>query len=105
MNVRVRVRFDPVTEQDRKEMRSLAAGLTDDRSSVRVVADEEPGWLAAEFTMPTEAQTKAVDKIDKSLRYGVENRQDSTIGFPKTAAEKEHGRGKNERRKANRKAT
>jgi len=57
MKVQVRILFDSPTEEDWRDMRSLAGGLTDDRDSVCVTADlESPGWLMAEFTMPTEAQ-------------------------------------------------
>jgi hypothetical protein len=104
MNVHVRILFDGPTEEDWQAMRSLAGGLTNDPGSVRVFADVEPDWLAAEFTMPTETQIKAVDKIDRALRFCVENRLDSTIGFPRTAAEAARARRKNERRKALRKA-
>lgn len=86
------------------DMRSLANGLTTDQDSVRVFEDEEAGWLAAEFRMPTETQLQAVDKIDRALRYKVGNREDSTIGFPRSPAEEARPRRTNERRKAQRKA-
>jgi hypothetical protein len=62
MNVRVRILFKPPTEQDWQAMRSLAANLTSDPESVRVSTDKAPGWLVAEFTMPTEAQYKALPR-------------------------------------------
>ena len=34
---------------------------------MRVFADEIPGGLVAEFTMPTEAQYKAVETIDRDI--------------------------------------
>lgn len=104
MNVLVRVLLNNPTEDDWRDMRSLANGLTNDRDSVRVFEDEEAGWLAAEFRMPTETQLSAVNKIDRVLRYTVENREDSTIGFPRSLAEEARARRKNERRKAQRKA-
>ena len=69
MQVQVRVLFDKPTEDDWREMRSLANGLTSAPDSVRVLEDEKPEWLVAEFRIPTEAQDKAVDKIDRALRY------------------------------------
>jgi len=36
-------------------LRSLARSLTDATESV-VLGEEAPGWLVAEFTMPTQAQ-------------------------------------------------
>lgn len=105
MNVSVRVLFDNATEEDWRAMRMLANKLTNDRDSVRVTdSPDEPGWLDAEFTMPTETQLQAVNKIDRVLRYEVENRSDSTISFPRSAAEAERARRKNERRKAQRRA-
>jgi len=104
MNVLVRVLFDPPTEEDWQAMRRLGGGLTDDPASVRVYADVRPGWLVVEFTMPTEAQIKAVDKIDRVLRFSVFNRFDTMIGFPRTPAEEARARRQNERRKALRKA-
>lgn len=105
MNVRVRVLFNNPTEDDWRDMHSLANGLTNDRDSVRVFEEEEAGWLTAEFRMPTEAQLQAVDKIDRVLRYTVGNREDSAIGFPRSPAEEARARRKNERRKAQRKAS
>lgn len=104
MNVRVRILFNNPTEDDWRDMRSLANGLTNDRDSVRVFEDEEAGWLVAEFRMPTETQIQAVDKIDRVLRYKVGSREDSTISFPRSPAEEARARRKNERRKAQRKA-
>jgi hypothetical protein len=36
--------------------------------------------------MPTEAQYKAVDRIDRAMRFSLGNRLDSIISFPKNAA-------------------
>ena len=105
MNVKVQILFDQPSEEDWQAMRSLAIQLTDDRESIRVTADPDaPRRLVAEFTMPTEAQYKAVDKIDRALRFEIENRLDSCIWFPRSAAEEERARRKNEHRKALRRA-
>ena len=105
VNVIVRIFFDKPAEEDWQAMRSLAIRLTNDPDSVRVTADPDaPDWLAAEFTMPSEAQYQAVGKIDGVLRFGVENRLDSCIGFPRSATDVERARRKNERRKARRRA-
>jgi len=57
--------------------------VTNDPTSVKVSAVEgRPDWLAVEFTMRTEAQYKAVDKIDRAMRIYGGNRLDSAIGFP-----------------------
>ena len=100
MNVRVRILFKPPTEEDWQAMRSLAAGLTNNPKSVRVSADETPGWLVAEFTMPTEAQYKALPKIERAIRLDAWNRWDSTFSFPYTEAERAHADRKAARRKA-----
>lgn len=102
MNVRVRILFESPTEQDWQAMRSLAGGLTNDRKSVRVSANETPGWLVAEFPMPTEAQYKALPKIDRAIKFHAENRSDSTIEFPLTEAERASADRKAARRKARR---
>jgi hypothetical protein len=103
MDVLVRIKFDSPSEQDWDAMRSLARGLTDNSNSVRVSAGAEPGWLVAEFNMPTEAQYLAVDKIDRAIRWRAGHRLDSTIGFPKSSAQRERARRKAERRRARRK--
>ncbi|MFO0968763.1 MAG: hypothetical protein U0793_24670 [Gemmataceae bacterium] len=102
MNARIRILFKPPTEEDWQAMRSLAAGLTNDRASVRVFADEKPGWLVAEFTMLTEPQYKAMGKIDRAVRLVVWNRMDMTFGFPYTEAERARADRKAARRKARR---
>jgi hypothetical protein len=82
MQVVVKVLFDSPSDDDIRQMRDLARELTDDRRTVRVDSDPEaPRWLVARFTMPTEAQYKAVAKIDGVLRYQVDNRLDSIIAF------------------------
>ena len=104
MNVRVRVLFNPPTEEDWGAMRSVAGSLTNDRGSVRVSADAKPGWLVAELTMPTEPQYKAVPKIDWAIKYYADGRWDTTIGFPKTEAERARAERRAARRKARRRA-
>jgi hypothetical protein len=102
MQVRLRIQFKPPTDEDRRGMRSLANSLTGEPDSVRVSADADPGWLVAEFTMPTEAQYKALPKIDSAIRFYASNRWDSTISFPYTAAERERADRRAARRKARR---
>jgi len=58
--------------------------VTNDQSSVRVSAmADAPDWLVVEFTMPTEAQYKAVEKVDRAVRLHAWERLDSIICFPK----------------------
>jgi hypothetical protein len=103
MNVMVRIQFDELTDPDWQAMWSLANRLTNNKDSVRVVADANEGdWLVAEFTMPTQAQDKAVDVIDRALRFADLARIDSTISLPKTQVERARAQRKNERRKAQR---
>ena len=106
MKVEVHVQFDLPNEADWADMQSLGRCMTNDPRSVRVWAVEgRPGWLAVEFTMPTEAQYKAVDKIDRALRLYGGNRLDSAIGFPKSEAELARAERKAERRRARRLAS
>jgi hypothetical protein len=103
MNVCVQVQFDSPGEDDWDAMRSLARSVTTDLHSVRVFAlDDAPDCLVVEFTMPTEAQYKAVEKIDRALRLYGGNRLDSAIGFPKSAAEQARAARKSERRREKR---
>ena len=88
-----------------KALRSLAASLTNNRDSVRVAADATPGWLVVEFTMPTEAQYKALPKIERAIKLHAWNRWDSTFSFPYTEAERARANRRAARRKARRKAT
>lgn len=105
MKVRVEVQFDSLGENDWDDMTSLGRSVTNDAQSVRVSAVEgRPGWLAVEFTMPTEPQYKAVDRIDRSLRIYGGNRLDSAIGFPKSEAERARAERKAERRRARRRS-
>ena len=67
------------------DLRSVALGLTNDRASVRVFArEDDPRWLVAQWTMPTQAQYLAVAQIDRSIRFSLWEREDSVIYFPKT---------------------
>ncbi len=102
MNVRVRILFKPPTEDDWGSMRSLANSLTEEPNSVKVSADENPEWLVVEFTMPTEAQYKALPKIERAVRLHAWNRWDSTFGFPYTEAERAQADRRAARRKARR---
>jgi hypothetical protein len=102
MNVCVRIRFASPGQEQLAAMRTLAVRLTDSPESVRVFAEEAPGWLVAEFTMPTEAQYKAVPKIDAAIRFWADDRTDLTISFPLSAAERAQADRKAERRRARR---
>jgi hypothetical protein len=105
MNVRVRIQFNPPTEVDWRAMRSLANSLTDNRDGVRVFADPgQADWLVAEFTMPTEAQYKALPKIERAMKLCAWNRWDSTFSFPYTEAERARADRRAARRKARRAA-
>jgi hypothetical protein len=102
MNVRVRVQFESLGQDELDSLRSLARGLTDSPESVNVFADETLGWLVAEFTMTTEAQSTAVPKISWEMRHWADNRIDSTISFPKTEEERARADRKAEKRRARR---
>jgi hypothetical protein len=104
MDVVVRIKFSSPGEEDWASMRSLALDLTNNNDSVCVSAGDE-GWLVASFTMPTEAQYRAVEKIDRAMRWEAGNRLDSIIQFPKSAAQRERARQKAERRRAKRRGT
>ena len=80
--------------------------MTNDAQSVRVSAVQgRSNWLAVECTMPTEAQYKAVEKIDRALRLYGGNRLDSAIGFPRSEAQQARAEHKAERRRARRRAS
>jgi hypothetical protein len=103
MNVRVEIQFDSPDQDAWDAMRSLARSVTNDPRSVRVFAlDDAPDWLVVEFTMPTAAQYKAVDKIDGAVRLHAWEGLDSTIRFPKSEAERARARRKAQRRRSKR---
>ena len=103
MNVSVHILFNDPGPQDAANLKSLGRELTNNRESVRVFAiPDRPGWLACEFTMPTTPQYRAVERIDRELRFHVLNRVDSAIGFPKSEAEQRRADRKNERARAKR---
>ncbi len=83
-------------------MKSLAGDLTNNAASVQVVAGETPDCLVAEFTMPTEAQYIAVEKVDGAIRFWASNGMDPTIAFPRSEAERANAERKAERRRAKR---
>jgi hypothetical protein len=85
-------------------MWSLARSLTNQPASVRVSADE-PGWLVAEFTIPTEPQYAALPKIERAIRFWAWDRRDSRIGFPMSEAERARADRKAEQRQARRRRT
>ena len=106
MNVRVEILFEPPDQDAWDAMRLVGRSVTNDPRSVRVFAsDDAPDWLLVEFTMPTEAQYKAVEKVDRAVRHYAWERLDSTIGFPKSEAERARARRKTERRRAKRQAS
>ncbi|MBN1589348.1 MAG: hypothetical protein JW888_07530 [Pirellulales bacterium] len=105
MKVHVEVEFAAPDENDWADMQSLGRSVTNDPKSVVVSAVEgRPDWLAVAFTMRTEPQYKAVDRIDHAMRVYGGNRLDSSIGFPKSEAELARAERKAERRRANRRA-
>ena len=103
MNVRVEIQFDSPDQDAWDTMESLARSITNDPRSVQVFAlDDAPDWLVVEFTMPTEAQYKAVDKVDRAVRLYAWERLDSTIRFPKSEAQRERARRKAQRHRSKR---
>jgi hypothetical protein len=102
MKVLVHILFKPPTDEDWDAMHILADNLTNNREGVLVFIGEEPGWIVAEFTMPNEAKYKAVEVIDHEIRMHVNNGVDTSIQFPRTAAERARDRHKAERRKTKR---
>jgi hypothetical protein len=105
MNVRLRVLFKAPGAEEEGAMHSAARRLTGNPDSVRVYAEEaQPGWLVAEFTMPTEAQYRALPKIEREIRLSLWRRLDVRIGFPMTEAERQRADRKAERRRARRRA-
>jgi hypothetical protein len=104
MIVRVHIQYPESPSKDnRASLLSLGRDLTDDRKGV-LVREGKPNKLIVEFTMPTEAQYKAVDRIDRAIRLHANNRSDSAIEFPKTEEERERARRKAARRRARRRA-
>jgi hypothetical protein len=105
MNVRVEIQSDSPDQDAWDAMRSLARSVTDNPHSVRVFAlDDAPDWLVVEFTMPTEAQYKAVDKVDRAVRLHAWERLDSIISFPQSETERARAGRKTKRRRAKRAA-
>jgi hypothetical protein len=100
MNVRLEIKLEAPTAEDEAALGSVARALANDPQSVRVLPREDNAHrLIAEFTMPTEAQYKAVDKIDSVIRFSLCNRLDSIIRFPKSEQELRKARGKTRRRR------
>jgi hypothetical protein len=104
MNVRVEIDFVSPGQAERSAMKSLAKSLTSNSASVQIIAGEAASCLAAEFTMPTEPQHAAVEKIYSAIQFWPSNRTDSAIYFPKSQAEREREAHKAERRRAKRRA-
>jgi hypothetical protein len=105
MNVRVRILFDSPGQDQRAALLSLTRSLSNTPADVRVFADDDPGWLVAEFTMPAEAQYRAVDRIDRQIRFWADDRLDSVIEFPKSEAELARAKRKAEQRRNRRRTT
>ena len=102
MNVRVHIEYDEVpSKDDRDSLLSLGRSLTNDRKSV-VVEAAGSNKLIVEFTMPDEAQYKAVSKIDRAVESYADDGTASIIEFPKTTEEREGNRRKTARRRAQR---
>jgi hypothetical protein len=100
MIVQIQILFDSPTADDAASLASVAQKLTDDSQSVRLFPRKDaPDWLVIEFSMPTEAQYKAVEKIDRSIRFSLENRVDSIISFPKSEEERQRAKRKADRRR------
>lgn len=99
MNVRARVLFNQPKEEDWEAMQSLDRMLTNRPESVAVSADDNPNWLIATFTMHTEPQHQAVDKVFRAIRFCCANYQDCTVGFPYTEAQRARADRKNARQK------
>ncbi len=86
MQVRIEVTYGDTSSHHEGVLRSVALGLTNDRGSVRVFArEDDPRRLVGEFTMPTQAQYRAVEEIDRAIRFFLWEREDSVIYFPTTA--------------------
>ncbi len=102
MNVRVRVLFKPPTAEDWEAMHAVGRRLTNNPDSIAVSADDDPNWLVATFTIRTEPQHQAVDKVARAISFYVANRRDSAIGFPYTDAERARADRKNARQRAKR---
>jgi len=103
MKVEVHVQFASPSEDDWADMESLGRSVTNDQKGVKVSAVEgRPDWLAVEFTMTTESQYKAVDRIDRAMRFYGGNRLDTAIGFQKSEAEIARAERKTERRREKR---
>ncbi len=105
MNVSVSILFEALDQDAWDSMRFVGQSVTNNPDSVRVTAsDDGAKWLLVEFTMRTEAQYKAVDKVDRAIRLYAGQRLDSAIGFPKFEAQQARARRKSERRRAKRQA-
>jgi hypothetical protein len=100
MKVRLEIEFEVLTAEDEVTLGSVACGLANDPQSVQVFPrNDNSHWLVAEFTMPTEAQYKAVDKIDARIRFSLWNRFDSIISFPKSKPQQRKAPRKTRRRR------
>ena len=87
MNVRVTIDLSiPAQKKHLKQMRQAASILTDTESSVEVIqAPDNPRRLVATFTVPTAPQGDVVDQIGREFWRWIENYNDSSIGFSRSA--------------------
>ena len=94
MKVRVLLHYSgEPTAEHQASLQALANSLTNDKATVEVsCVEKKPDALAAEFTMPTEAQDRAVQKIDHGLHFWCLEAMDSVISFPKDRPRKQSRR-------------
>lgn len=84
MEVRIEAAFDNPTSEDQSNLRAMALSLTNAPTSVHMsTRQNDSRWLVAELTMTTEAQYRAVERIDRAIRLSLGNRLDSLVAFPK----------------------
>lgn len=92
MEVLVRIETEgPPTRPRLETLRSAAAGLTDDKASIRVTHEPtaDRHCLVARFTMRTMAQYKVVGEIAAEFKRAIwdfSDFQDIWIAFPKPAS-------------------
>ncbi len=99
MHVRVEIQFASPDTGDWEAVRKLGSVLTTRPEEVQVTASDQPGWLIVDFAMRTDAQIRAVDRIDRIIRMHLGNRLESIIRFPPTEAQRLRNKRKSARRK------
>lgn len=84
MNVRLEVLCNGDSSENANDLRFAALELTDEPKSLRVFPKEtQPEWLVAEFTMPSQRQMDAADRIYRSVNFQMPDRVDLAISFSK----------------------